>query len=59
MLRQLKEVYPDTEYMMITAFAGIDTAVEATRHGAYTYIPKPFTPDQIVFEVNRALGKRP
>ncbi len=57
-LRQLKEVYPDTEYMMITAFAGIDTAVEATRHGAYTYIPKPFTPDQIVFEVNRALGKR-
>jgi PAS domain S-box-containing protein len=57
-LRRLKEKYPDTEYMMITAFAGIDTAVEATRHGAYTYIPKPFTPDQIVFEVNRALGKR-
>ncbi|MBE0645547.1 MAG: response regulator [Bacteroidetes bacterium] len=57
-LRRLKEIYPDTEYMMITAFAGIDTAVEATRHGAYTYIPKPFTPDQIVFEVNRALGKR-
>ncbi len=57
-LRRLKEKWPDTEYMMITAFAGIDTAVEATRHGAYTYIPKPFTPDQIVFEVNRALGKR-
>lgn len=57
-LRRLKEKYPDTEYMMITAFAGIDTAVEATRTGAYTYIPKPFTPDQIVFEVNRALGKR-
>ncbi len=57
-LRQLKEVFPDTEYLIITAFAGIDTAVEATRHGAYTYIPKPFTPDQIVFEVNRALGKR-
>ncbi|MCB2204691.1 response regulator [bacterium] len=57
-LRRLREIYPDTEYMIITAFAGIDTAVEATRHGAYTYIPKPFTPDQIVFEVNRALGKR-
>lgn len=57
-LRRLKEEYPDTEYLMITAFAGIDTAVEATRHGAYSYIPKPFTPDQIVFEVNRALGKR-
>ncbi|MBR9978343.1 MAG: response regulator [Bacteroidetes bacterium] len=57
-LRTLKDKFPDTEYMMITAFAGIDTAVEATRHGAYTYVPKPFTPDQIVFEVNRALGKR-
>jgi len=57
-LRKLKVVYPDTEYIIITAFAGIDSAVEATKHGAYTYIPKPFTPDQIVFEVNRALGKR-
>lgn len=57
-LRRLRERSPDTEYMIITAFAGIDTAVEATKHGAYTYIPKPFTPDQIVFEVNRALGKR-
>ena len=57
-LRKLRERYPDTEYMIITAFAGIDTAVEATRHGAYTYISKPFTPDQIVFEVNRALGRR-
>ncbi|PLX31455.1 MAG: hybrid sensor histidine kinase/response regulator, partial [Ignavibacteria bacterium] len=57
-LRRLREIHPDTEYLIITAFAGIDTAVEATKHGAYTYIPKPFTPDQIVFEVNRALGKR-
>jgi two-component system phosphate regulon sensor histidine kinase PhoR len=57
-LRRLKQHCPDSEYLMITAFAGIDTAVEATRHGAYSYIPKPFTPDQIVFEVNRALGKR-
>lgn len=57
-LRKLREIHPDTEYLIITAFAGIDTAVEATKHGAYTYVPKPFTPDQIVFEVNRALGKR-
>jgi two-component system, OmpR family, phosphate regulon sensor histidine kinase PhoR len=57
-LRRLRETYPDTEYLMMTAFAGIDSAVEATRNGAYTYIPKPFTPDQIVFEVDRALAKR-
>ncbi|MBN1447072.1 MAG: response regulator [Bacteroidetes bacterium] len=57
-LRKIKDTWPDTECMIITAFAGIDSAVEATKHGAYTYVPKPFTPDQIVFEVNRALGKR-
>ncbi len=57
-LRTIKERWPDTECMIITAFAGIDSAVEATKHGAYTYVPKPFTPDQIVFEVNHALGKR-
>ncbi|MBI5647171.1 MAG: response regulator [Ignavibacteriae bacterium] len=57
-LRTLREQRPDTEYLMMTAFAGIDSAVEATRTGAYTYIPKPFTPDQIVFEVRRALEKR-
>ena len=57
-LRTLREKYADTEYMIMTAFAGIDSAVEATRNGAYTYIAKPFTPDQIVFEVSRALEKR-
>jgi PAS domain S-box-containing protein len=57
-LRTLRLRYPDTEYIIITAFAGIDSAVEATKVGAYTYLPKPFTPDQIVFEVNRAYEKR-
>ena len=57
-LRTLREKYPETEYIMITAFAGFDSAVEAAKIGAYTYIPKPFTPDQIIFEVQRALDKR-
>ena len=57
-LRTLRESHPDSEYLMITAFAGIDSAVEATRNGVYTYIAKPFTPDQIIFEVSRALEKR-
>jgi two-component system, OmpR family, phosphate regulon sensor histidine kinase PhoR len=57
-LRALREKQPDTEYIMITAFAGIETAVEAAKTGAYTYVPKPFTPDQIIYEVNRALGTR-
>ncbi len=57
-LRTLRLRHPDTEYIIITAFAGIDSAVEATKIGAYTYIPKPFDIDQIVFEVSRAMDRR-
>src|SRR5437870_3000823 len=35
------------EIVVFTAFASIETAVEAIRRGAVDYIPKPFTPDQI------------
>ncbi len=54
-LRQL-----DSEIIMIvvTGFATIETAVDAMRHGAYDYVPKPFTPDQLLAVVNRGLEKR-
>ncbi len=38
---------PWLKIIVITAYASIDTAVEAMRRGARDYIPKPFTPDQI------------
>jgi two-component system, OmpR family, phosphate regulon sensor histidine kinase PhoR len=57
-LRVLKQKHPVTEFIMMTAFAGIDSAIDATRAGAYTYLPKPFTPDHILFEVGRAVEKR-
>jgi len=50
---------PWLKIIVITAYASIDTAVEAIRRGAADYIPKPFTPAQIelavrkVFEVRR------
>lgn len=50
----------DSEIIMIvvTGFATIETAVDAMRHGAYDYVPKPFTPDQLLAVVNRGLEKR-
>ncbi|MEJ2716626.1 MAG: sigma-54 dependent transcriptional regulator [Deltaproteobacteria bacterium] len=41
-LRECKEKYPDTEVIMITAFASVDTAIEAMKYGAYHYLPKPY-----------------
>ncbi len=38
---------PWLKVVVITAYASIDTAVEAMRLGAFDYLPKPFTPDQV------------
>lgn len=46
-LQDILRISPRTEVIIFTAFASIDTAVEAMRRGAFDYIPKPFTPDQI------------
>ena len=46
-LQEILRASPRTAVIMFTAFASIDTAVEAMRRGAFDYLPKPFTPDQI------------
>ncbi len=49
---------PWTKVVVITAFASIDTAVEATRRGALDYLPKPFTPAQVAAVVQRVAAMR-
>ncbi|MEO7599373.1 MAG: sigma-54 dependent transcriptional regulator [Opitutus sp.] len=46
-LARLLKVRPTLAVIMFTAYANIATAVEAMRRGAFDFIPKPFTPDQI------------
>lgn len=43
----LREACPWMKIVMITAYASVETAVEAMKLGASDYIPKPFTPDQV------------
>jgi len=54
-LRQVKQRWPATEVIVMTAFASIGAAVEAIKRGAYDYIRKPFDPDDVVLVVARAL----
>jgi NtrC-family two-component system response regulator AlgB len=49
---------PGLKIIVITAYASIDTAVEAMRRGASDYIPKPFTPAQITLAVRKVFEVR-
>jgi len=44
--------------IVITGYATVESAVEAMKKGAYDFVPKPFTPDQLRIVVKRALDKR-
>ena len=47
LLPELLKANPQMDIVVFTAFASIETAVEAMRRGAVDYIPKPFTPEQV------------
>ncbi|MBI1390789.1 MAG: response regulator [bacterium] len=49
---------PWTRIVVITAYASVETAVEAMRRGASDYVPKPFTPTQIIISTRRVLELR-
>jgi two-component system, NtrC family, response regulator AlgB len=46
-LGEILRLEPDAAVVIITAFASIETAVEAMRLGAFDYLPKPCTPEQV------------
>jgi DNA-binding NtrC family response regulator len=53
----MRERWPLTEVVVMTAYASIPSAVEAMRRGAYDYIQKPFDPDDVSLVVSRALER--
>jgi two-component system phosphate regulon sensor histidine kinase PhoR len=57
-LEQAREVNPGLLIVVITGYATVDSAVEAMKKGAYDFIAKPFTPEQLRLVVNRALEKK-
>jgi two-component system, NtrC family, response regulator AtoC len=56
-LASLQESRPDLPVIMITAFASVESAVEAMKAGAANYVSKPFNEDQILIVVEKALDQ--
>jgi DNA-binding NtrC family response regulator len=54
-LREIKKRSPETVVVMFTGFGTIQDAVTAMKEGAFDFITKPFTPDQLKVSIDRAL----
>ncbi len=56
-LKSCRELSPSTEVVMITGFATVDSAVEAMRQGAFSYVAKPYRLDEVRRVVAEALDR--
>ncbi len=57
-LRRVKEISPETAIILITAYATMETAIQAMKEGAYDYISKPFRVDEIKMIIKNALESK-
>ena len=57
-LRRIKEHAPDTMVIVITGYSTVSSAVEVMKLGAFDYLPKPFTPEELRTVVDQALQAR-
>ncbi len=58
LLKQVRAEFPETTAVIVTAFATVETAVEAIKCGAYDYLTKPVHPDELISLVARVLEHR-
>lgn len=57
-LSRVKEAFPDTMVIVITGYASVSSAVEVMKMGAFDYLPKPFTPDELRGVVRQAIAAK-
>ena len=58
LLRTTKQLFPNTEVIMLTGYATVNSAVEAMQKGAYHYVAKPYNFEEVRVLVRQALDKR-
>lgn len=57
-MKRIKEINPEIEIIMMTAYATVDTAVQAMKVGAFDYMVKPFDPDEIEIHIKKIVAHK-
>lgn len=57
-LAQIKEIDPTIVAIVITGYANLESAINAFKQGAYDFLPKPFTPEELRIIIKRGLERR-
>ena len=57
-LKKLREEKPEVTVVIFTGYANVETARDALKNGAFDYIPKPFTPDELRDVIKNAINSR-
>ena len=57
LIGQLHNINPEMPVIILTAYGTIDTAVEAMKKGAYSYLTKPFDDHELLLQINKCLEK--
>src|SRR5439155_20837995 len=58
LMGEMHAVAPDIPVIILTAHGSIESAVEAMRKGAYSYLTKPFEPQDLLLQIARSLEPR-
>ena len=58
LMEQLHSIHPEMPVIILTGYGSIESAVEAIKKGAYTYITKPFDSHELLLQIGRALENR-
>jgi len=57
-LEKIKEIDPNIIPVVITGYSTVESAVEAMKRGAYDFLPKPFSPEELRIIIRRGLERR-
>jgi len=57
-LKRFKDIQPEADIIMMTAYATVDTAVQAMKEGAFDYLVKPFDPDEVEMLIKRIVAHK-